>query len=113
MSGFSSIDARALADLLAQSGPLEIVDVRNPDEVVRGAINGSRHIPLAQLPQRFQELERDRAIVFYCQSGVRSMQASAFLAARGWSEVFSLSGGVMAWVRSGLPLSAPNQGEVD
>ena len=111
MSGFSSIDAQALADLLSQRGPLEIIDVRNADEIVRGVIEGARHIPLSQLPQRFQELERDRPVVFYCQSGVRSMQASAFLSARGWSEVFSLSGGVMAWARSGLPLMTPNDKE--
>ena len=113
MSGFSSIDAQALADLAAQRGPIEIVDVRNPDEVMRGVIEGARHIPLALLPQRFQELERDRPIVFYCQSGVRSMQAGAFLTARGWTEVFSLSGGVMAWVRSGLPLAPPKHREAD
>ena len=108
MSGFSSIDAQALADLVRRPGLLEIIDVRNPDEVIRGVIEGARHIPLALLPQRFQELERDRPIVFYCQSGLRSMQAGAFLTARGWTEVFNLSGGVMAWVRSGLPLTTLN-----
>jgi rhodanese-related sulfurtransferase len=107
MSDFSTIDAQTLAGLLARGEAFELVDVRNPDEVVRGVIEGARHIPLGVLPQRFEELGRDRPVVFYCQSGVRSMQASAFLSARGWRQVSNLGGGVMAWVRSGLPLRAP------
>jgi rhodanese-related sulfurtransferase len=113
MSGFSSIDAHALAELLAQRGSFELVDVRNPDEVARGVIEGARHIPLGLLTQRFQELERDRPVIFYCQSGMRSMQASAFLSARGWPEVFNLVGGVMAWARSGLPLTKLDDNNTD
>lgn len=113
MSGFSSIDAPALAELLAQRGLFELVDVRNADEVARGVIAGARHIPLGVLTQRFQELERDRPVIFYCQSGMRSMQASVFLSARGWSEVFNLAGGVMAWARCGLPLTKPDDKDVD
>ena len=113
MSDFSMIDTQALAELLAQREALQLVDVRNPDEVARGMIEGARHIPLGLLPQRFEELGRDRPVVFYCQSGVRSMQASAFLASRGWSRVSNLTGGVMAWVRSGLPLKAPDHQQAE
>ncbi len=109
MSLFSTIDALALADLLKEGG-CDLIDVRNDEEVARGMIAGARHIPLAQLPARFSELGRDRPVVFYCQSGARSMQASAFLAARGWPQVSNLTGGVIAWVRSGQALVFPGAG---
>ena len=38
------------------------------------------------------------------------MQASAFLAARGWPQVSNLTGGVIAWVRSGQALVFPGAG---
>jgi rhodanese-related sulfurtransferase len=103
MSGFSNIDPQALHALRAQRDIL-LVDVRSDDETRRGMIEGARHIPLQLLPAQVESLDRGSTVVFYCQSGARSMQASAFLAARGWPEVYNLAGGVMAWVRSGLPV---------
>jgi rhodanese-related sulfurtransferase len=107
MSGFSGIDPQALQAMRAQRDCL-LIDVRTDEEVGRGMIAGARHIPLHLLPSRIDTIERDRSVVFYCQSGARSMQASAFLAARGWPEVYNLNGGIVAWVRSGLPV-APAQ----
>lgn len=111
MSTFSVIEPRALQTLLEQPGACVLVDVRNPDEIARGVIAGARHIPLGSLPQRLGELEADRPVIFYCQSGMRSAQASAFLAARGWLQVSNLAGGVLAWSREGLPLCRLRQDE--
>lgn len=106
MSGFSGIDPQALEEMRAQRDCL-LIDVRTDEEVGRGMIAGARHIPLHQLASRIDTIGRDRSVVFYCQSGARSMQASAFLAARGWPEVYNLNGGIVAWVRSGLPVAMP------
>ena len=101
-----NIDANAL-EALRRQRRIELVDVRTEQEVRRGMISGARHIPLQELPSRLQEIPRDRPVVFYCQSGARSMQAGAFLASRGWAEVYNLRGGVQAWVRDGLPMASP------
>lgn len=103
MSGFSNIEPQALQALKSQRDVL-LVDVRTVEETKRGVLAGARHIPLHLLPAQAESLDRGVAVVFYCQSGARSMQASAFLSARGWPEVYNLSGGMMAWVRSGLPV---------
>jgi rhodanese-related sulfurtransferase len=71
MSDFSTIDAQTLAGLLARGEAFELVDVRNPDEVVRGVIEGARHIPLGVLPQRFEELGRDRPVRRALDAGKR------------------------------------------
>jgi rhodanese-related sulfurtransferase len=61
------------------------------------------------LNQRFPKAgEWDSATptVFYCQSGARSAQACTFFAGKGFSKLYHLQGGVNAWVRCGLPLTA-------
>ncbi len=106
MSTVDSIDPPGL-QALRLDGRLELVDVRTEDEIRRGMIAGALHIPLHLLPSRYQEICRDVPVVFYCQSGARSMQAGAFLATKGWSRVYNLSGGLAAWLRGGLPVTTP------
>jgi rhodanese-related sulfurtransferase len=100
-----NIDASTL-EALRREREIELIDVRSDQEVLRGVIQGARHIPLHLLPSRYQEIARDRPVVFYCQSGARSMQAGQFLTARGWPEVYNLSGGVQGWLRNGLPMTS-------
>jgi rhodanese-related sulfurtransferase len=107
MSTVDSIDAPALEALRLDSR-CELVDVRTEAEIRRGIIAGARHIPLHLLPGRYQEISRDTPVVFYCQSGARSMQAGNFLLAKGWARVYNLSGGLAAWLRSGLPVIPPD-----
>lgn len=105
MNDFSNIDAAQL-QALQRSGNVVLIDVRTDPEVGRGVIPGARHISLQSLASRFGEIERDRPVVFYCQSGARSAQASHFLASQGWGEVYNLAGGIAAWAGRGLPVAA-------
>jgi rhodanese-related sulfurtransferase len=106
MASVNHIDRTELARL-QQAGPVTLLDVRTEAEVARGIIAGARHIPLQQLPERYSELDADRELVVYCQSGGRSANACAWLAAQGFARVHNLAGGVGAWLRDGQPLSAP------
>lgn len=106
MHRFHNIDPLGL-DEMRRTRSCELIDVRTDEEVQRGMIAGARHIPLHALASRLQEITSDCPVVFYCQSGARSMQASAFLAGKGYFPVYNLTGGVMAWARSGLPLVSP------
>lgn len=104
MSDFANIDAAQLQEL-QRNGNIALIDVRSDQEVGRGVIPGARHIALQTLTSRFGEIERDRPIVFYCQSGARSAQASYFLANQGWGEVYNLAGGIVGWAGKGLPIA--------
>ena len=92
---------------LRQASTVALLDVRTDPEVARGLIAGAKHIPLNQLPGRYQDLDPNVVLVVYCQSGARSAQACAWLAERGFAQVRNLQGGVLAWARAGLPLTAP------
>jgi len=103
MSGYKEIECGALQALLSTENIL-LVDVRTDDEVAGGMIRGARHIPLHLLPLRAEELEGDTLLVFYCRSGMRSGQASNFMANRGRANICNLRGGIMAWCAASYPL---------
>ena len=101
MTGYNEIEATDLFDMMAKQ-KLTLVDVRNDDEVARGIITGSLHIPLAMIPVKIDDLIKDdHALVFYCHSGIRSAQAAAFIANKGRKNVYNLRGGVLAWGKAG------------
>ena len=82
---------------------LQMVDVRNPHEWDAGHVNGSVHIPVDDLNDRLDELDRSRPVVTVCRSGGRSAGAARALAADGF-DAESLDGGLLAWAEAGLPL---------
>ena len=82
---------------------LTVLDVREDGEWAAGHINGSRHIPLMQVPARMTELPVDGQVLVVCKVGARSAQAAAYLQAQGVDAV-NLAGGLVAWARAGRGL---------
>jgi rhodanese-related sulfurtransferase len=76
-----------------------LLDVREPWEFDVCRIDGSRLIPLSQLPARLGELESGRPTVVICHHGVRSLRAAAYLEHCGFEDVVNLTGGIDAWAR--------------
>lgn len=107
MSSYKEIDSGALRTLMAEDD-LILVDVRTADEASRGIIQGARHIPLHLLPLQAEQLQGTAPLVFYCHSGMRSAQASAWMANQGRDNVFNLRGGVLAWGAAGNTLVPKN-----
>jgi len=100
------LDPAGLRALLDSAAPPQLVDVRSAAEVARGAIAGAKHIELATLPARVDELDANTPCVVYCLSGARSAQACAWLAQRGFDHLYNLNGGIAAWAKAGLPVTA-------
>jgi adenylyltransferase/sulfurtransferase len=76
---------------------LVVIDVREPHEWEIATIEGSRLIPLGQLPDRLNELDGHAEIVTVCHHGARSMKALEILRGAGFGKVRSLAGGIDAW----------------
>jgi len=76
-----------------------LIDVREPYEWTAGHIDAAQHIPLQQIPQRLDDIPKDRDVVMICRSGSRSEHARAFLANQGYTRVLNLVGGMMRWAR--------------
>lgn len=94
----------AQAEALLAAGAI-LLDVREKHEWRAGHAPKARHIPLGQLAARYRELPTDRTIITVCRSGMRSGQAARLLAAQR-GQVVNLSGGMHAWARAGLPITA-------
>jgi rhodanese-related sulfurtransferase len=77
-----------------------LLDVREPWEYEAAHIAGSKHIPMGDIPARFnQELDPEKHIVVVCHHGVRSMNVTVWLRQQGFESVQSLRGGIDRWSR--------------
>jgi rhodanese-related sulfurtransferase len=83
-----------------------VLDVREDKEYATGHIPKARHIPLAQLASRVQELDKFKAkpVLVTCRSGQRSARACGLLKKAGFTTVYNQAGGIMAWERANLPI---------
>lgn len=74
----------------------QLVDVRYQDEWDEAFIPGASHVPLSDIRDRMDELDRTRDIVVYCRSGRRS-QVGAFLLSQNGFRAYSMDGGILGW----------------
>ena len=74
-----------------------LLDVRQQWEYEDFHIPGARLIPLVELPDRFDEVDRNKPVIAYCAAGGRSMAAAALLEGQGYEDVTNMVGGAMAW----------------
>ncbi|WP_204001115.1 MBL fold metallo-hydrolase [Micromonospora lutea] len=102
----SRVTATELRDALHRAEPPRVLDVRNAGERDQGAIDGSLHIPLAELPRRLDEVPDDRPVVVHCAGGYRSSVAASLLRAAGRTDVSDLLGGYGGWQTLRHPTAA-------
>ncbi len=89
-----------LSDKISDREELLMIDVRQPWEFKVCSIEGSINIPLGTLPDAIDTIPQGKKIVTICHHGVRSKQAAIMLSQfGGFSEVFSLQGGLDAWAQ--------------
>lgn len=75
---------------------LNLIDVREVDEVQAGHIPGITHIPLGLLEFRNDELDKMKPYIMVCRSGGRSGKATEYLQSQGF-DVTNMSGGMLKW----------------
>ncbi len=83
---------------------LQLIDVREHEELADGRIAAATHIPMNEISSRLEQIDRDRTVVVVCRSGRRSEQVADYLNQSGFT-AHSLTGGIQQWAEDGLPLS--------
>ena len=96
MTGIPQLDPAAAQALLKERGAV-LLDVREPWEYQQVHVEGSRHIPMGQVPDRLGELDPASQYVVMCHHGGRSQRVADFLASKGYAQVANLAGGIDAW----------------
>ena len=92
-----AISARELKQQMDAREPLQLIDVREPFEYEIARIDGAKLIPLGEIAERVDELQREKPIVVHCHSGRRSAEVVRLLLQRGFANVYNLEGGIDAW----------------
>ncbi len=84
-----------------------VIDVREANELAQGTIIDSKHIALSALPEKVDNFSNDKnkPILVFCKMGNRSSQASKLLLKNSYTNVFSLKGGINAWINDQLPIT--------
>src|SRR6202167_1213603 len=95
------------AAILASDPAVQLIDVRQLEEHEAGRIAGDRLIELGSLPSEAATIDRDRPVILYCRSGSRSAMAAAALSQAGY-DAHNLTGGLLDWTASGLPIEPPD-----
>ena len=75
---------------------LNLIDVREVEEVEAGHIPGVVNIPLGLVEFRMHELDKNKSYIMVCRSSGRSGQATAFLESQGY-DVTNMVGGMLDW----------------
>jgi len=71
----------------------QIIDVRTPEEFSIGAMNGAINIPVDDMRDRLDEIDKNRQVIVYCGIGQRAYLAYRILVQNGFNDVLNLSGG--------------------
>ncbi|MDM5226775.1 rhodanese-like domain-containing protein [Cytobacillus sp. NJ13] len=91
-----TMTAKDVERKLAAGEHLNLIDVREADEVKEGKIPSAIHIPLGLIEFRMHELDKNKEYIMVCRSGNRSGLAARFLEGKSFY-VINMIGGMMNW----------------
>jgi rhodanese-related sulfurtransferase len=105
-SNAQNIDANVFEQKL-NAGGAQVLDVRTAGEFIGGHLKNVLQADWTdreQFVERTKHLDKNKTLLIYCASGIRSAQAAAFLKQEGFREVINLQGGIAAWNAAGKPV---------
>ena len=84
-----------------------IIDIRTLGEFKAGHLENAIHIDFLKedFPDAIQKLNRDKPYLVHCQSGGRSSNSLKIWKTLGFTKIYHLDGGFLAWKKAGLPVA--------
>ncbi|MFT5483290.1 MAG: thiosulfate sulfurtransferase [Halieaceae bacterium] len=96
MGTFDIITPADAATLIAQE-PVGIIDIRDAAAFAAGHIDSAYNLDNSNLQQFIDSAEVEQPLIVYCYHGHSSQPAAAYFAERGFTKVYSMTGGYEAW----------------
>jgi rhodanese-related sulfurtransferase len=96
MSQIATITTDELNEKLEAGEKLELVDVREDEEVAEGMIPGAKHIRMMDIPAKLDYFDKDKEYIFICRSSGRSANVCYYLEEQGY-KVRNMVGGMLDW----------------
>lgn len=99
------IDATEVKKAIDAKEAFMLLDVRTPQEFAKGSIAGSVNIPVDEVQAKIEGLIPDKknTVYVYCLSGSRSIHAVEVMVKLGYSHVYDMRSGLLAWRAKGYP----------
>ncbi len=99
MAPYQNISSRELEAKIEAGLDGVLLDVRTPQEVAEGKIPNAIHLDIysPSFTQEMMDLDPSKTYYVYCRSGGRSVSACMKMSAHGFSKLYNLEGGMMAW----------------
>jgi hydroxyacylglutathione hydrolase len=88
----------------------QILDVRSPSEWEKGHIPRARHMFVPEVRSRLKEIDPDKPVATYCDSGYRASIAASVLQQEGLEQVYNVPGSWQAWKKAGYPVANGKDG---
>jgi len=94
-------------EAIEEKEPLIFLDVRTLEEYAKGHIANSIHVPVDDISKKITSAipEKNKKVVVYCLSGSRSMFAVQEMMKMGYTQVFTLTSGLLGWRAQQHPLT--------
>lgn len=96
MDQMKTITTEELQKKIEAGEKLELVDVREDEEVAAGIIPGAKHIRMGTIPENLDYFDKDKEYIFICRSGNRSGHVCQYLQEQGY-KVVNMVGGMLEW----------------
>ncbi len=90
------VEPEVVKGWLGQGEKFLFLDLRNPSLTGGLTVAGAEPLDFAN-QAKYMQLPKDTRIVFLCQAGVASLDAAAYFAGHGYTQVYSVRGGIEAW----------------
>jgi len=91
------IDVKTLNEKISNKDNFILLDVRTDSEYFLSNIEGAIHIPMNEIPNKLNTIDKNKEIIVQCKSGKRSAKVCQFLLNNNYENVKNLKGGIIAW----------------
>jgi len=91
------IDVKTLNEKISNKDNFILLDVRTDSEYFLSNIEGAIHIPMNDIPNKLNTIDKNKEIIVQCKSGKRSAKVCQFLLDNNYENVKNLRGGIIAW----------------
>ncbi|MCD2449032.1 rhodanese-like domain-containing protein [Methylicorpusculum oleiharenae] len=97
-----------LAIVKMNSQGATILDVREPAEFSKGHIEDAINIPAGKIEEQISQLSGSKSapVIVVCQTGTRSIPACRSLTKAGFTDIYTITGGMQSWEDNKLPIKA-------
>lgn len=93
------VTVQELKELMDSKADFQLIDVREPHEYDICNLEGEL-IPMSDIPNNVDKISKDKQVIIHCRSGKRSGDMLLWLEKNhGFTNLYNLKGGVLAWAR--------------